>query len=128
MYSYIEQEKVDGKNYRTGGVTKRSLKAMKHLPKIGVPQSVRGYVYRGRYNACHIGVMVKGDKGKIRFGGFSWGYSGEGCRGLAELFVKLGIRQDQKEALQLVENIAESPNFDKPMECWKIDLTPERDK
>jgi hypothetical protein len=89
-YRYVETEKVDGKTARTGGSTRRSLRALKHLPKIGTVQYVRGYVYKGRYGA-HAGVLVRGTLGSIRFGGFAWGYNGEGPRGLERLFDALNV-------------------------------------
>jgi len=91
MYRYVETEKVEGKTTRTGGITRRSLKALKHLPKVGKLRYVRGYIYTGRYGVQHIGVLVRGEKGSVRFGGFSWGYQGEGSRGLAELFKALNL-------------------------------------
>lgn len=94
MYRYVERETSEGKTTRTGGNTNVSLKAMKHLSKIGKPLKVRGYVYRGRHNTQHVAVMVHGDKGTIRFGGFSWGYTGQGSRGLNELFKVLGINKN----------------------------------
>ena len=94
MYRYVECEKDGGKTVRTGGVTKRSLAALKHLPKVGKVLYVKGYIYTGRFGVQHVGVLVRGETGSIRFGGFSWGYHGEGSRGLAQLFAKLGIAVD----------------------------------
>jgi hypothetical protein len=93
-YRYVERETYEGKQHRSGGSTLASLKVMKHLPKVGQLKYVRGYVYRGRYNTTHVGVVVRGDKGYIRFGGFSWGYGGQGPRGLADLFKQLQIDVD----------------------------------
>lgn len=117
MYRYVEQEKVDGKTTLTGGVTNRSLKALKHLPKIGVPRYVRGYLYKGRHGVNHIGVIVRGNLGSIRFGGFGWGYGGEGPRGLKRLFEALGITQDPA-------TLAEWPSFrDTDLgEHWRIKI------
>ena len=94
MYHYKEECKVNGKTLRMGGITKRSLAAMKHIPKVGTIQSVKGYTYNGRGGNTHTGVLVKGDKGSVRFGGFSWGYCGEGCRGLQILFDSLHLPAD----------------------------------
>lgn len=91
MYRYVECEKVNGKTCRMGGITTRSLRAMKHLPKVGKVQYVRGYIYRGRLGTQHVGVLVKGELGTIRFGGFAWGYGGEGPRGLERLFDALNV-------------------------------------
>lgn len=115
QYHYKEENKIDGKTTRTGGVTKRSLAAMKHLPKVGVIKSVKGYTYNGRYNTTHTGVLVKGDKGSIRFGGFSWGYNGEGCRGLQTLFDTLNVPAK-------ATTIAEWADSDQVGEHWKITI------
>jgi len=93
-YVYVECEKFEGKTMRTGGSTDKSLKAIKHLPKVGKVRYVRGYVYQGRNGVKHVGVIVKGYWGRIRFGGFSWGYGGQGPRGLKELFQELKIPLD----------------------------------
>lgn len=55
---------------------------------MGKIKYIKGYRYRGRYGASHEAVLVVGEKGSIRFGGLLWGYSGEGPRGLHELFVQ----------------------------------------
>jgi hypothetical protein len=115
MYRYREQEKFEGKTILTGGVTQKSRQALKHLPKIGTPLYVKGYIYKGAHHANHVGVLVKGTEGVIRFGGFSWGYCGEGCRGLAELFTLLGIKENP-------ETIAEWPSFNDLGEHWRINL------
>ena len=119
LYHYKEEMKTEeGKTRRTGGVTHVSLKAMKHLAKIGNPTLVRGYVYKGRYGVNHIGVLVKGDAGSVRFGGFNWGYHGESCRGLRVLFDVLGIDKD-------VVTLGLSPDFsDSNVGIhWEIPLT-----
>jgi hypothetical protein len=92
MYRYIECEKYEGKTLRTGGITERSLMALKHLSKVGQVRYVRGYIYTGRNGTQHAGVLVRGELGSIRFGGFSWGYNGEGPRGLEKLFDCLGVK------------------------------------
>jgi hypothetical protein len=96
MYRFLETERYEGKSILTNGVTQCSLKALKHLPKVGKLISVRGYVYASKRDfdnqpITRIGVTVKGENGYIRFGGFLWGYGGEGPRGLMQLFAKLGI-------------------------------------
>jgi hypothetical protein len=63
----------------------------------------------------HVGVLVRGTKGVIRFGGFSWGYCGEGCRGLAQLFKALGIDKDPA-------TLARWPSFNDVGEHWRISL------
>jgi len=120
MYRYVEQEKYEGKTCLTGGVTKRSLLALKHLPKIGVPRYVRGYLYKGRHGVNHIGVIVRGTKGSMRFGGFGWGYGGEGPRGLKRLFEALNITLDPT-----YREFGEWPSFrDTDLgEHWRINFT-----
>jgi hypothetical protein len=115
-YRYVECTKYEGKTLRTGGVTRRSLAALKHLPKIGMPRYVKGYVYMGHGGTTHIGVLVRGTKGSIRFGGFGWGYYGEGPRGLAELFRQLNIDADPS-------TLAHWPDFSPSSvgEYWRIE-------
>ena len=62
----------------------------KHLAKVGRVISIRLYVARIRKPWGLVErprVMVTGTKGKARFGGFLWGYMGEGPRGLVDLLV-----------------------------------------
>ena len=94
MYRFVEQEKFEGKTIMAGGVTRISLRAMKHIPKVGVPTLVRGYSYRDKYGMIRTAVKVHGTLGTVRFGGFAWGYCGEGPRGLQELFDALGVIRD----------------------------------
>ena len=116
MYRYREQEKYDGKTVLIGGNSKVSLRSMKHLSKIGKPILIRGYVYKGRYDVNHTAVMVYGEEGTIRFGGFSWGYNGEGSRGLQVLFDKLGITRHK------AVSIASWDGWETVGEKWRIEL------
>jgi len=75
----------------SGGITRRSLAALKNLPKVGIIHTIRGYAYRGKYAVPDEAVMVKGENGTARFGGFCWGYGGEGPRGLIDLLVRVGL-------------------------------------
>lgn len=117
MYKFVETEKHDGKTTRTGGVTSVSVKAMRHIPKLGELSKVRGYCYKGRHGANHIGVMLHGEKGTIRFGGFSWGYGGTGPHGLNQLFKSLGLDIDSTE-----QSLGKWCDF-QPGEFWSIDLS-----
>lgn len=82
------------------GVTYKSLqRAERAIPKLGTLVSVRGYRYRGRYQAIHEGVLVKGEKGTARFNGFCWGYGGEGPSGLVTLLTSLGIDRTKAESI-----------------------------
>ena len=79
-----------------GGLTNRSIEAFKnHIGKVGKVKSVRGYVYYGRHNTNHVGVLITGDKGTIRLGGLSWGYGGEGVRGLRVVLSGLNISENE---------------------------------
>lgn len=114
-YRFVESEKSEGQTTRTGGSTRRSLAAMKHLSKVGEVKYVKGYTYNGRYNTTHVGVLVVGTKGSVRFGGFSWGYAGEGCRGLQVLFDRLKIPAH-------ATTIGVWPEFSKVGDHWKLYL------
>lgn len=102
------------------GSTYGSLNRMKHLDKIGTPKFVKGYIYFGRYGTFHAGVLVRGSKGSVRFSGFSWGYAGEGVRGLKTLLEKLGVSPDKIQEVITVP--WEFPRENKTF--WKVDLTP----
>jgi hypothetical protein len=86
---------------------------MKHLPKVGEVLHVRGYIYSGRHDMTHVGVLVVGTKGSIRFGGFSWGYVGEGSRGLQSLFDAIGILANSA-------TVGRWPEFSEVGEHWRI--------
>ena len=118
MYRYVECGKLDGKTIRTGGETKRSINAIKHVNKLGKVRFVRGYRYKGRHGVCHMGVMVHGENGTVRFGGFAWGYCGEGPRGLNQLFRHLGVNLNAMSHI-----LGDWPAFNGPnQEFWRIDL------
>jgi len=81
---------------RHPGITRISLRSMhRHLSKIGTPLWAEAYsmnvkTRNGDSSRCY--VVVTGTTGKIRFGGFSWGYHGEGPRGLQALLDALGYK------------------------------------
>jgi len=83
---------------RHPGITRMSLRSMsRHLSKIGTPLWAEAYsmnvrTRNGDSSRCY--VAVTGTIGKIRFGGFSWGYHGEGPRGLQALLDALGYKGD----------------------------------
>ena len=102
-----------------GGTTKRSLKAAeKHTHKVGKIRYIRGYFYFGRYQTHHCGVIVRGDKGSARFGGFSWGYGGEGPRGLETFLKSINVPESEIRRVLAIT----WPNFNEAKECWRIDL------
>lgn len=79
---------------RTNGVTAKSLDKLHHLGKLGTIKEVRGYRYETKpgWTSCDM-VMVTGEKGTARFGGFSWGFSGTGPRGLVDLLTTIGLSE-----------------------------------
>ncbi len=83
MYRYRET---------VNGVTLHSLSKLHHLDKLGILLSICGYRYRHK-GVLHERVMVRGTNGSARFGGFCWGYWGEGPRGLQKLFDVLEIKR-----------------------------------
>lgn len=99
------------------GSTHQSLNRTKHVVKLGKLKYVRGYVYLGRYGAHHAGVLVRGENGTARFGGFSWGYSGEGPRGLVQFLLSLGYKLDE---VQKVVYMTPWGAFNKAEEAWKL--------
>lgn len=101
------------------GTTQASIKAMKHLTKIGRVKYIRGYTYRGRYNTEHNAVLVVGELGSVRFNGFAWGYGGTGPNGLKQLLTKLEV--DTTE----IERVLDSKwnGWDEIKEHWRINRT-----
>ena len=76
------------------GSTRFSLEAMKrHLAKVGNLIDIKGYV-DDRKGFKQTYVMVRGESGSARFMGFSWGYSGEGPRGLKQLLDAANVSED----------------------------------
>jgi hypothetical protein len=81
------------------GVTYRAIAALKHLPKCGEILKIEAYQYRRRMKLSGGNfttrvdhrVKVFGTTGDMMFAGFGWGYFGEGCRGLEQLFNRLGV-------------------------------------
>lgn len=117
MYRYRENN----------GTTRRSLLAMKHLPKIGTPIQVRAYIFssKRKENTCsvnHVAVLVKGDKGSARFSGFCWGYPGEGPRGLRQLFNTIGVPQAEIERVLAID----WEGWSKVGPVWQIDLVQQK--
>jgi hypothetical protein len=84
-YIYLEQIRRDG------NPVARSIRAMRHLPKIGVPRYIRGYTYHDAAGIVREAVVVRGALGSVRFVGFSWGSDSEEAEGLDELFRTLGV-------------------------------------
>jgi hypothetical protein len=80
---------------QTSGSTRLSLIAFeKHHHKIGDVVRIKGYCYKGRV-ANQMGVLIVGTKGTMRLSGLSWGYSGEGVRGLKQILEQIKVPEDQ---------------------------------
>lgn len=106
--------------YRQQGTTGDALRTMDSvLARIGTPLSVQGYRYFGRWNKFHDGVLLRGTEGTARFSALSWGYGGEGPRGLVELLVRLGLHRER------AENVAfQSRRYDDPGVDWFVRFLP----
>ncbi len=85
--------------YQNGGTDRSLTMVHKNLSKVGRVFSIRGYRYFGRYLTTHEAVMIKGEKGSARFGGFCWSYFGEGPRGLTKLLQLCGVPVDTANSI-----------------------------
>lgn len=123
MYRFYEREKFEGKTYQVSGVTRISERALRHVSKVGPLLYVRGYVARCRDGIIRQFVEVRGETGSVRFGGFSWGYGGQGPAGLNRLFERLDLPQ-------VAGTIAKPADFSPSSirEHWRIDLSKPRQK
>lgn len=105
--------------YRNDRSTQANINVFdKVLPKLGKIICIRGYRYKGRYDALHEAVVVRGENGYARFGGLLWGYSGEGPRGLRQLLLKLGVNPDMADNLPF-----QTKRLNKIGEDWRINCT-----
>lgn len=102
----------------TSGSTSKSLKAIKHISKIGCLKYIKGYCYKGKHGVNHVAVLLRGNKGSMRISNFSWGYSGEGPRGLKKFLEELSVDQNE---INRVLNISWD-GWDKPQEFWRINV------
>lgn len=102
------------------GSTRRSLDRLKHLSKLGKFLYVRGYVYFGRYGVKHSAVLVRGRNGTARFDGFSWGYGGEGPRGLVQLLEALGVPKILRDEIAFTK--VPWDGWDTIGEKWRLNL------
>lgn len=98
------------KTYRESfnGSTCHSLRYLdKHLGDIGEPLKIECYHIVSKCNRYYpqslpngkIRTVLTGSNGSIVLGGLSFGYSGEGCRGMTELFNKTGFDSSLIHAL-----------------------------
>lgn len=100
------------------GSTEKSLKTIKHLSKIGWLKYIKGYCYKGRYGVNHCAILLKGDKGSMRISNFSWGYNGQGPRGLEKFLKEINI--DQKEIDRVLS--VKWDGWDSVGEKWRINV------
>ena len=88
------------------GCTRHSVKGLKHIDKIGKLISIEAYTVASKVKTVESGkmaditstwynpmvrIIVRGEKGSCTYGGFLWGYGGEGPHGLVDLFIKCGM-------------------------------------
>jgi hypothetical protein len=99
---------------QTSGSTNLSLIAFeKHHHKIGDVVRIKGYCYKGS-NANQIGVLIVGTTGSLRLSGLSWGYSGEGVRGLKKILEQIKVPEDQAAKILAIK----WDGWDKVGEVW----------
>lgn len=83
------------------GITRFSVKGLKHIDKIGKLVSIEAYTVGSIMNGAgdskwvdnKIRIIVRGETGTCTYGGFLWGYGGEGPHGLRDLFLKCGMNR-----------------------------------
>jgi hypothetical protein len=81
------------------GCTRFSVKGLKHIDKLGKLISIEAYTVGNKIDLTDfknwhdnkIRIIVRGEKGSCTYGGFLWGYGGEGPHGLVDLFIKCGM-------------------------------------
>jgi hypothetical protein len=99
---------------QTSGSTRLALIAFKkHHRKIGDVVRIKGYCYKGK-NANQTAVLIVGTTGTMRLSGLSWGYSGEGVRGLKQILEKLNMPADQMAKILAIK----WDGWDKVKEFW----------
>jgi hypothetical protein len=85
------------------GCTRHSIKGLKYINKLGKLISIQAYTVASKnklktgwnvFLNTHIRIKIIGENGTCIFGGFSWGYGGEGPRGLIELLKSCGMNQE----------------------------------
>ena len=109
------------KHFRISGCTSANLRQLDKVDQIGEIRCVRGYIRTDSQYVRRTSVMVHGTAGTVRFDGFSWGYDGEGPRGLDRLFSKLNIPQYQRNFVQSHDWSGwEGPD----REFWRVNLHP----
>ena len=110
MYRYRQSSNL--------GSTKDSLKSFeRHHRKIGVIQTIKGYTYSSN-GILKNGVLIKGSKGSMRLNSLSWGYSGEGPRGLLKVLMYLQVPESQ------INRVLDSKwhAYNGVEQCWVINM------
>ena len=97
------------------GVTWRSKRSFdRHIHKVRTVHRIHGYVYQGKYGN-DAAVMITGSLGTMRLSGLSWGYGGEGPRGLQYVLERLNVSADS------IRKVLSAPwTFDKVGIHWEI--------
>jgi len=106
---------------KTAGGTARCLSRMIHLAKIGRLRYIRGVTFTNKYGVAQVAVIVRGTEGYVRLEGVNWGYSGEGPRGLRELFERYRIPSSL--AAHIAHCIPDAGNKTVPnklVEYWRL--------
>ena len=99
---------------KSHGVTQISVKALKHIERLGKILYVRGYSYRHQF--LETAVLVRGENGTARFTGFAWGYGGSGPHGLKQLLQKINVERS------LVDKVLNIPwtTSNEIGEIWRV--------
>lgn len=105
--------------YRTNRSTQHNLAVLDTvLPKLGKIISITGKRWQYKTQPYHEAVFVRGENGTARFGGFLWGYGGEGPRGAVTLLKKIGLPQHVCDLI-FTFNRLEHNSFGND---WKIEI------
>lgn len=114
------------------GVTRFSVAAVrKHLSKLGKLHYVRG-IFSGKCNGIAnpwYRVVIAGETGTMILGGLSWGYNGEGSRGLEEVLRMLPSISEQPIEIGAITQRSANSDLDMKVgavngvkEIWRYDF------
>lgn len=91
------------------GCTRYSVNGLKHIDKLGKLISIEAYTVasmikthsQGKFTTITetwfnplVRIIVRGENGSCTYGGFLWGYGGEGPHGLRDMFIKCGMSKE----------------------------------
>ena len=95
---------VNGEFVEEGGITENSLHNAEVLIKsLGIPNRVILTYVEDPWD--YICTAVYGNK-SFMFSGFSWGYLGEGPRGLAKFLASIDSSRDESEWIKTIVNLS----------------------